>query len=218
MTDLERLFRQIVRNLSGTDPGRLRRPLPLSDIRDHIVPYRTNRRQLDLESSEDYELVLLRLCAGEGGFARIEPAEVRVEFEIEIASSNPDLGILHRHESALVTLEAKQLARALDPAPELAFAPPDHPGRLPPSAEPFQPLPELEPLGSLPATPVRRVPERRAASRCTQCKGTLPAGRAVNFCPHCGGSQALTHCPVCEGEVEAGWRHCVSCGYLISDG
>ena len=206
MTDLERLFRQIVRNLSGTDPGRLRRPLPLSDIRDHIVPYRTNRRQLDLESSEDYELVLLRLCAGEGGFARIESAEVRVEFEIEIASSNPDLGILQRHESAMVDLETNQLARALDPAPDLTFAPPDHPSRVPPSAEP------------VPAPPARQPREQPVASRCIRCKGTLPAGRALNFCPHCGGSQSLTHCPVCEAEVETGWRHCVSCGYLITDG
>lgn len=218
MTDVERFFHQIVRNLSGTDPARLRHPLPLSDIRDHIVPYRTNRRPLDLESSEDYELVLLRLCAGEGGFARTEPAEIRAEFEIEIASSNPDLGILQRHESAMVCLETDQLARALDPAPDLAFAPPDHPSRVPPSAGPFQPMPKLEPLESLPATPARRVPERRGASRCIHCKGTLPAGRAVNFCPHCGGSQALTHCPVCEGEVEAGWRHCVGCGYLIIEG
>jgi hypothetical protein len=218
VTDVERFFRQIVRNLSGTDPARLRVPLPLSDIRDHIVPYRINRRQLDLESSEDYELVLLRLCAGEGGFARTEPAEVRVEFEIEIASSNPDLGILHRHESAVVCLEANSLARALDPAPELAFAPPDHPSRLPPPAEPFQPLHEMDSLEPLPATPARRPREQPVASRCVHCKGTLPAGRAINFCPHCGGSQALSHCPVCESEIEAGWRHCVSCGYLISEG
>jgi hypothetical protein len=218
VTEVERFFRQIVRNLSGTDPARLRRPLPLSDIRDHIVPYRTNRRQLDLESSEDYELVLLRLCAGEGGFAWTEPAEVRVEFEIEIASSNPDLGILRRHESAVVCLEINSLGRALDPAPDLAFAPPDHPSRLSPSVEPLQPLPELESLEPLPAPPARRPPEQPVASRCIRCKGTLPAGRPVNFCPHCGGSQSLTHCPVCEGELEAGWRHCVSCGYLISDG
>lgn len=218
MTDVERFFRQIVRNLSGTDPSRLRHPLPLRDIRDHIVPYRTNRRPLDLESSEDYELVLLRLCAGEGGFARTEPAEVRAEFEIEIASSNPDLGILHRHESAVVCLEANQLAGALGPAPELAFAPPDHPSRHPPSAEPFQPPPELEPLEPLAAAPARQPRQEPVASRCIHCKGTLPAGRAVNFCPHCGGSQALTHCPVCQGEVQAGWRHCVSCGHLISDG
>ena len=52
MTEVERLFRQIVRNLSATDPSRLRRPLTLGDIRDHIVPYRTNRRPLEFESSE----------------------------------------------------------------------------------------------------------------------------------------------------------------------
>ena len=37
MTDLQRLFRQLVRNLAATDPARLHRALPLTDIRDTIV-------------------------------------------------------------------------------------------------------------------------------------------------------------------------------------
>ena len=78
MTDLERFFRRIVANLAATDPGA---PAPPDPARRHprvsIVPYRTNRRALQLESSEEYELVLLRLCAGEGGFVRTEPEEVR---------------------------------------------------------------------------------------------------------------------------------------------
>ena len=77
MTDLQRFFRVLVRNLAATDPARLRRPLPLTDIRDTIVPYSANRRSLQLESSEDYELMLMQLCAGQEGFARTEPEEVR---------------------------------------------------------------------------------------------------------------------------------------------
>ena len=72
MTDLERFFRRLVANLAGTDPALLHRPIPLEDIHQSIVPYRTNRRALQLESSEDYELVLLRLCAGEEPFALSE--------------------------------------------------------------------------------------------------------------------------------------------------
>lgn len=125
MEDLGRLFRQIVRNLAATDPARLRRPVPLGEIRQTILPYRANRRSLQLESSEDYELVLIRLCAGEGGFARTEPDDVRAEFVAEALNSNPDLTIVHRHENAAVILNEERLARALDPDPELAFAPPD---------------------------------------------------------------------------------------------
>jgi double zinc ribbon protein len=205
MTDVERFFRQIVRNLSAIDPSRLRRPLPLGELRDRIVPYRTNRRPLELESIEEYELVLMRLCAGEGGFAQTEPAEIRVEFEIEVAGSNPDLGLLRRHENAVVCLQPNSLARALDPRPDLAFAPPDQ------RIESVESFPSRLEAASRPA-------EEPAHSQCTHCQGRLPSDRAVNFCPHCGRSQALTRCPVCDGDVEAGWRHCVTCGYRISDG
>jgi hypothetical protein len=207
VTDLERFVRQIVRNLTATDPARLKQPVPLSEIRDHIVPYRTHRRALELESSEDYELVLMRLCAGEGGFAHTEPETVRAEFEAELQSSNPDLSIVHRHESAAVRLEPKALART-DPKPELAFAPPGYQGQVRQGVE-------SDPLRSTPP-PVSGT--GLAEARCSACQGVLPAGRAVNFCPHCGRSQALTQCPVCDTKIEAGWRHCVTCGYRIGDG
>jgi hypothetical protein len=213
MTDVERLFRQIVRNLAASDPSRLHRPLPLSDIRETIVPYRANRRTLQLESSEDYELVLLRLCAGEGGFARTEPDEVRAEFAAEIASSNPDLTIAYRFENAVVSLERKPLAQVLGPESEMAFAPPASvlppPAEEPavlldlPSLEPYETVPEREPAG--------------AGSGCTHCGGSLPAGRAVRFCPHCGGSQAPLLCPGCHAELEPQWRHCVSCGLPVAE-
>lgn len=190
MTDLERLFHHIVRNLAATNPARLRTPLTLAEIRTTIAPYRTSRRALELESSEDYELVLMRLCAGEGGLARTEPPEVCAEFEAEVESSNPDLGLVHKHEKAAVYLDDRAVARALDPKPDLAFAPPPDPASAAPTAEP-------------------------SAARCTACDGVLPPGRAVNFCPHCGHSQILTSCPVCQSDLEAGWRHCVSCGFLI---
>ena len=81
MTDLERFFRRLVVTLAATDPARLHQPLRLEAIHESIIPYRSHRRALGLESSEDYELVLLRLCAGEGGLARTEPEEVRARFE-----------------------------------------------------------------------------------------------------------------------------------------
>ncbi len=216
MTDLERFFRQIVRNLAATDPARLHRPLLLTDLRESIVPYRANRRALQLESSEDYELLLMRLCAGEGGFARTEPDELRAEFEAEVRSPNPDLDIVHRYENAVVSLEPRPLALALNPEPGLAFAPPDHSIRLSMSEEAAAPvpgLPSLEPRG---ADAESVVAGGHHIPQCGLCGRALPTGRVVNFCPHCGGSQGLTRCPACQSETEAGWRHCVSCGAAVS--
>lgn len=204
MEDLGRLFRQIVRNLAATDPARLRRPVPLGEIRQTILPYRANRRSLQLESSEDYELVLIRLCAGEGGFARTEPDDVHAEFVAEALNANPDLTIVHRHENAAVILNEEQLARALDPDPGLAFAPPDQ--RFAP------PVPE-QPA----ATPDVPVPERDPSEpHCRACGGKLPLGLRVKFCPQCGETQALTHCPECQTELDPAWRHCVNCGAAVS--
>lgn len=216
MTDLERFFRQIVRNLAATDPARLHRPLPLIDLRESIVPYRANRRALQLESSEDYELVLMRLCAGEGGFARTEPDEIRAEFAAEVRSSNPDLDLVHRHENAVLSLEPKPLALALNPQQGLAFAPPGDVLREAAVERPAVPpeLPQLKSEGSSDSVPARD----RLVSQCVLCGRGLPTGRAVNFCPHCGGSQLLTRCPACQSETEPGWRHCVSCGCLIGGG
>ena len=216
MTDLERFFRQIVRNLAATDPARLHRPLPLIDLRESIVPYRANRRALQLESSEDYELVLMRLCAGEGGFARTEPDELRAKFAAEVRSSNPDLDLVQRHENAVLSLEPKPLALALNPQQGLAFAPPGDVAREPLLERPAVPPepPQLESEDSVDSGPARD----QLIPQCVLCGRALPTGRAVNFCPHCGGSQLLARCPACQSETEPGWRHCVSCGFLIGGG
>ena len=76
MTDLERFFRRIVSNLAAIDPRRLQEPVPLAEIPQSIIPYRTNRRALQVDTSEEYEMVLLRLCSGEGGYVRTDPETV----------------------------------------------------------------------------------------------------------------------------------------------
>jgi hypothetical protein len=217
VTDLERLFRRLVRNLAGTEPARLHQPLPLADIYQSIVPYRSNRRSLRLESSEDYELVLLRLAAEEGGFVRTEPEEARKKFAAEVASTNPDLTLLRRTEHVFLTLRSEPLADALSPGegpgdpPRVdarQAAPPPLP-EPPESAEPddILELPELEPS-----------PDEERTSRCLFCGGALPEHRTVTFCPHCGQRQSPATCPACHNEVEPGWRHCVSCGSALQDG
>jgi hypothetical protein len=235
VTDLERFFRRLVANLAGSDPSRLHHPLPLEDVQRSIVPYRANRRALHLESSEDYELVLLRLCAGEGGFVRTEPEEARARFAQEVRSTNPDLRVLGRFESVLLSLRSEPLARALDPEPD-ADQPYAPPAPIPPPPLAGLDLPELEPLDSLVEAPeldgvepdgieadgieadgIEAEEETVAEPQCLYCGGTLPGDRVVRFCPHCGQRQAPPECPQCHSEVEPGWRHCVSCGTALAD-
>jgi hypothetical protein len=215
MQDLERFFRLLVSSLAATDPGRLHGPLPVTEIRQTILPYRANRRALSLESSEDYELMLVRLCAGEGGLARTEPEEAHAEFAAEAQSSNPDLGIVERHQAAVVILNPEQVARARNPVSDIAFAPPDQ--RYAPPESPV-----VQPTAKSPRPVSRRdsteMKSGRAGAICRCCGEKLPNGRKAKFCPHCGQSQALTQCPECQVDLEPSWRHCVNCGATLRSG
>jgi hypothetical protein len=245
VTDVERFFRRLVSNLAATDPARLRRPMSLDEISHEILPYRANRRALRLDTSEDYELVLLRLCAGEGSLVRTEPEEAKARFAQEIKSANPDLEVLHSFENVQVTLRAEPLEWALAPDPQAADVRPDLPAE--PEVEPeqselvlgvaqFDELPGLSVIDLPPVEPLPEIPEAEEAEEpdelpdideapgeesppsCIYCGGSLPVHRPVNYCPHCGQSQTQILCPECRSEIEPGWKHCVNCGAAVGEG
>jgi hypothetical protein len=162
-----------------------------------------------------------------------------VRFVRELASPNPDLTALHSFESVLITLRPDPLTRALGPAepsfetgPESRDQGDDAPGleglragvderqaySWDPEGEESDILEsDLDPE-ELEADPdPETIPEPEPPSRCAFCGGRLPAGRPVNFCPHCGQSQALILCPECRSEVEPGWKHCVNCGRAVAE-
>ena len=244
MQDIERLFRHLTRTLQAVDPARLQQPLTVGELVSRFVPYRTSRRALGVDSSEDYELLLLRFASGEGGFANTEPDPVRVRFAREARSPNPDLSVLREFRDAVFVLQPIPLARVLSGQTEDdAYAPPPRPAPAAPpelveavsqmdaevevidhlpfdavrTVAPAVPQPEAtEPGPEVPAVPEPRPAPVAAAPRCSFCGGSLPSGRAVHFCPHCGQSQLQGQCPRCKADVEYGWRHCVSCGTGLS--
>jgi predicted RNA-binding Zn-ribbon protein involved in translation (DUF1610 family) len=75
----------------------------------------------------------------------------------------------------------------------------------------------LDKVRAAPASPTSRA-GAGAGAMCLYCGGTLPAGRQVNYCPHCGESQTTIRCSECQSEVELGWRHCIHCGAAMGDG
>ncbi len=228
MTDLERFFVQLVKALNAVDSALLRQPIALEDIMRDVLPYRTHRRALQIDSSEEYELVLMRLAAGEGGYMVTDPPEAMARFQAEIATPHPDLAIIDDDEGVTVLLEPSRVAAALvaDGAETSSYAPPPPPPPpappRPPASDPDDALPLDEVRSARPVSRPLRPAERdadpeaesvTAREHCSYCGGGLPDGRIVNFCPHCGQGQALTRCPECRSEVEIGWRHCITCGY-----
>jgi hypothetical protein len=233
VTEVERFFRRLVSTLAASNPTRLQGPLLLDDITGSILPYRAHRRALELDTVEDYETVLLRLCAGEGDLVWTEPEEARKRFVEESRSNNPDLTALYAFENVYLSFRPEPLLWALAPDPRADYAPPA-------ALEPPPSVPEPEPapvdaawdepvlvLGAArPEVPppledpdVDEVAEAVVPPRptCLHCGGSLPIGRTVNFCPHCGQSQTQVLCPECRSEVEPGWRHCVNCGATVGE-
>ena len=220
--DLDRVFERLVRVLAEDAPGRLAIPFPACEVYERLVPYRSNRSILRVATHEDYEMAVLRLLAGERGYAALEPADVRNALRREAAEPNPDPGLFRQFPDAILSLNRLAAERFL--RGDGGYAP----SSPPPPAEPTEAGEQAGPRAEKKAAP-RAGPVPPAAARlespfelaeqsdtprqCPYCGETLPAGRKVNFCPQCGQPPlGELRCPACGVEVDVGWRYCVSCG------
>lgn len=235
ITELEALFRQLIREIAAADPERLHRPMTVGEVAERYLPYRVARRTLDVHAADEYETLLVRLFAGEGSLVHLQDPGVRQRFVEEAAKPLPDLELLRREAGARFSFWTEALAYALGPG-DRAYAPPEDdpadppvPAATPPAAavptaddlggeafddEPFG-IPIQADADSAGPLDVRYPVPSAEGDRCGYCGGLLPAGRAVNFCPHCGQSQTGARCPECRNDVEEGWRHCVTCGFPL---
>ena len=66
------------------------------------------------------------------------------------------------------------------------------------------------------STTQRSVTASALGGSCRYCGGTLPDGRRITFCPHCGQNLTVQHCPACNTELEIGWKFCTTCGRSIA--
>ena len=204
--------------LADDAPGRLAVPFPAAEVYERLVPYRSNRSTLKVATHQDYEMAVLRLLAGERGYASLEPTEVREALEREAAEKNPDTGLFRQFPDALLSLNRLAAERFL--RRDRAYAPPSPPPVSPESPEAAA---DDGDDGGDEAGGKERAPLAGAAfelaeqsespRQCPYCGETLPGSRKVNFCPQCGQPPSgELRCPACGGEVDVGWRYCVSCG------
>jgi hypothetical protein len=236
---LEGLFRRLVANIAALDPGALHRPVKVSEIHERLVPYRTHRAALGFDTNEDYEMTLLRLLAGERGFAEVFPEDAAGAFAREAESVNPDTALFRLFPDATVLLDPDRMSlapgivsatsRRAEPArdtepdarppaavrEEDAGAPGDEDAEAEAERESAR---EQLPFVLDDSEEARVTGQPRgitASAPCPYCGGGLPVGRTVLFCPHCGQNIGVVHCPTCGSELDVGWQFCITCGQKV---
>lgn len=251
MDDLDRVFHRLVSNVRHRHPEYLTLPFTVQELYETLIPYRHHRRELGIETNQDYEIAMTRLLSGERDYLQTDSA-MREKLESELKSPNTDTGAFREFAASKVSLapEALRRIRSLTaagteatPGPTgasgtSASSPPENPSATgtsdvpatqasgtPPSAvapgitatfpvssppitaSPEQARPGVPPFESLMQV---AVPEG-----CRFCGGTLPEGRNVVYCPHCGNDLSISRCPACGSELEKGWKFCTTCGRSV---
>lgn len=107
-TVLDRIIDRLIRTLSAGGPDQLRAPFKVGEIVQALVPYRTYRHEIGVDTLQDYEHALLELLAGERGWLICDPDTVAV-IRKELASPDPDTGLLRRLQTADVRVGAVRM-------------------------------------------------------------------------------------------------------------
>ncbi|HEX4468413.1 MAG TPA: hypothetical protein VH080_02715, partial [Gemmatimonadaceae bacterium] len=64
MDALDRTFRHLLQTIQTRYPAYLTQPFEVAELYQNILPYRHHRRELGLETNQEYELALLQLLSG----------------------------------------------------------------------------------------------------------------------------------------------------------
>ena len=112
MDELDRMYRRLVQNIRTGFPDLMGRPFEIAEVYTTIIPYRHNRRELELDTNQDYEHALLRLLSGERGYLIGDP-QMQADLRAEIESPNPDLTKFRAYSTTMVSI-APDGARTAD--------------------------------------------------------------------------------------------------------
>lgn len=230
MDDLDRVFQRLVQNIKSRSPEQVSLPFTVAELYEQLIPYRHNRRELGIETNQDYEVAVMRLLSGERGYIAGDEA-MQDSLRKEIASPNPDTGAFREFATTQISiapdaLEGRPDRSAASAAQRPAVAAVGGAGggvagvaASTGARDTAQLDQRVQDGGSPPAAARPAQPGASGTARdagapqgCRYCSGTLPEGRTVTFCPHCGQNLALNQCPACGTEMEHGWKFCIGCG------
>jgi hypothetical protein len=219
MDDLDRMFRRLVQNIRNGFPEYLTRPFEVAELYQSIIPYRHNRRELGIETNQDYELALCQLLAGSRGY--VEGEEIMQEtIRRELAGSEPNSTIYREFAATRVTLAPSALRRyeqlAVDgrsPTPVLQLTTEETAAATAPSKEPARRGATGESESAEPQrSGLRPSGAGVQGGSCQYCGSVLPEGRRSIFCPACGQNLTVQRCPACATELDSSWKFCITCG------
>lgn len=205
MDDLDRVFQRLVHSIRQRHPEYVTMPFSVQELYEDLIPYRHHRRELGIETNQDYEAAISRLLAGERGYLQGD-LTMQEKLSANLNEKVPDTGAFRDYANSKVSLAPEALAAlGLDPTPRMSS-----PTDSPPAASPSSARESAEP--STPATHSPSAIDMGSLHTCRFCGTTLPDGRTVTYCPFCGQNLAVQNCPACGTEMDKGWRFCVTCG------
>jgi hypothetical protein len=235
MDELDRMYRRLVQNVRAGFPDLLGRPFEVGELYTTLVPYRHNRRELELDTNQDYEHALLRLLSGERGYLIGDP-QMQADLRAELESSHPDLTKFRAYATEMVSI-APDGARPVD-APALR-----RPGSGGTAAIPGTAAPAPAPQAAMADRPTLGVPEQSApatgpAAAARAAAPVAPASARVSApqptlaatgqrsivasgsCRYCGGElpegRNITFCPHCGQNLTV--ANCPACGTELDVG
>lgn len=220
MTDAaDRMFQLLVTTMTSRSPELLTRPFTVGELYQDILPYRLFRRELGLDSNQEYELTLTELLAGRGGYVTVDE-RMSDTLRRELESATPDSGAFKQFAATQVSIDPDALARVAQGqvARPSSARPPAAGTPAPASADGGDAgagaMSAVPPATAMPPLTATGRPSIVAAAgeSCRFCGGALPPGRPLTFCPHCGQDQTVLHCQACGTELEVGWKFCTTCG------
>lgn len=214
MDDLDRVYQRLVHSIRQRNPEYLTIPFSLQELYEELIPYRHHRRELGIETNQDYEVAVSRLLAGERGYVQGNPAmQERIAKELESPSGEP--GLFRDYASEKITLAPDPLkSLGLEPNVQKHKTPAGDANRVARTGEYSATLAAQAAAETETASPDDEL--EGSPRSCRFCGGKLPEGRSVTYCPHCGQNLSVKHCPACGTELEKDWRFCVTCGRSTS--
>src|SRR5580765_4229722 len=110
MDDLDRLFQRLVHNIRNGHAEYLSVPFTVQELYDTLVPYRHYRRDLGIETNQDYEVAVTRLLSGEKGYVRADQA-MQDRLKQELSTPHSDEGAFRDYAETRISLSPDALQK-----------------------------------------------------------------------------------------------------------
>lgn len=229
MDALDRTFRHLVLTIQARYPAYLAQPFEVAELYQNILPYRHHRRELGLDTNQDYELVLLQLLSGARDYLVVDD-QMRERLVRELSVPNPDPGVFREFSTSQIALSPAAVRRVQsgqlgESEPALAAA-----GRITTepaqrvAAQRAQPAAATASTGSSATTtaPMPAAAPRRTSGVSTGSSGTT-GPRTLATPPSARGSNTIVaqpgeQCRYCSGALPTGRRitFCPHCGQNLT--